>query len=488
MPRYTQARLDYALQVFRDSAPYRNKRGLQAEHLEQHLRKYALRTSTTSLVAERPGLWNDKDDSGDYDPTVTKKRQNEPCPPKARKSKRKIRDIGVDDENKPSAKKAKNSRGWLSGRMQGFTLKITLKLNSPPGKALLESLADKAIGPLDHEGLCDTGEDKPGLWALTGGTFAGTSKSSWSASARRRSMLRPVFEDTGDDEEVNYGGFGLRTRRTSNTNATVSVRKRANIQTSHPCVSAKTNEPKGMIKGNPSNGPGEFENQITIRSPSSEGRDATKWIDTNWAHPMDFKFSAARDPGKICHFCSDYRLSILGYGLKRVEVIVGGDRYIERGGGHREEGKEPTNMCLRCALKRFAIYRCAKHEFVRLSGIREEDFDFQASFDDLGNEDKARRNPVPIHPWCHFCLSPAFHACRARQRYNEIGQPLALEAQAKTGCGILLCTLCLRHVETWGMNRRRLERAIDERCWKVRADMEFLFPGSDLHKAWDVAC
>jgi hypothetical protein len=89
------------------------------------------------------------------------------------------------------------------------------------------------------------------------------------------------------------------------------------------------------------------------------------------------------------------------------------------------------------------------------------------------------------HHWCNFCVSPAFLACVAPQRYDKVGRPVAPGARTENGCGLFLCSACATALEQVGMNRVKLEEQVRSRgSWKARADMEFLFYGSDLHKAY----
>ena len=511
MPRYTHARLAYALQVFRETLPYRNKRNLKAANLEQHLKKCPLHAQAITTVSGRPGLWHDKDDSGDYDPTLAKKLQPEPCP-KARRPKRAKREIDADDGDFRPRKKAKSRRSWLSGRMLGESLEITLKLTSAAGKALLGKLVDEGVCTLEHNDGCDLGDEKPSLWAQGGGSFSKTPGSSLSSAVRRHSILGPDIDDESDDGDLPSCGLGLRTRTIPAKGTSGGVRKPAKCHhcrlsgsrcglkktSTAPCVSCR----KAGVECVPGLSDGSDEKKEKVTSGAShnvpppntsfcaEAYGITKWIDTNWSHPIDFKFSAARDPTKICHFCRDYRWSILGRGgLKRVEVIVeeNGYTYHEMGGGHREDGIEPTNMCIRCALGRFAISRCAKHEFVEV-GKTYERKQLLAALVHLFDPNEPTRDPRAANRWCHFCLSPALHACQARQEYDQLGAPIVLGAPVKSGCGLFLCASCVEHVQELGKDRReRLEGAIKQRRMKVRADMEFLFPGSDLHKAYNIS-
>ena len=90
--------------------------------------------------------------------------------------------------------------------------------------------------------------------------------------------------------------------------------------------------------------------------------------------------------------------------------------------------------------------------------------------------------------WCNFCISPAFYACGAPQQYDKFGRPAPSGARRENGCGLLLCLACADALGQSGMDRMKLEEQVRVRGnWRIRADMEFLFHGSDLHKAYYLA-
>lgn len=502
MPRYTQARLEHALEVFRDSLPYRTKRGFKTDNLEQQFKKYDLRTSATKPVAQRSSIWIDKDDSGDYDPSDSRKRQTDPFLLKGRNNKRKQKELGEDrDHGRPFKKKG---RTWISGRHNGDICKVVLKLTSDAGRMKLQALADAGVPALEADSACNMEDDQPSLWSLGGGSFSSNSRSSLSSVARRRSMFGP---DTGDDE-YNEGlrscGLGLRTRTLPLVQALEVPQASARCT---PCRHAKRKctqrkldigpacsqcrrdgiecsfgAPEIHQKKNAKPFPdAQHHTPSAIPSLSSPCRE-TKWITTSFAHPINFKFSAAQEPTRTCDFCRDYRYGILGCGTaKKVEVIVEGGKVIEEmGGGFRAEGRELSNMCIMCALDRFRIHRCASHEIVPIAGLHPGDFDYQQAFTKF----LTPGTPASVH-WCNFCVSPAFFACGAPQQYDKVGRPVVPGARMEKGCGLFLCPACAIAVKQVGMDRVKLEEEVRSRgSWKVRADMEFLFHGSDLHKAY----
>ena len=527
MPRYTQARLEYALRVFRDSSPYRTKRGFKTDNLEQHLKKYALRTTASMNVAQRSSLWIDKDDSGDYNPSKSKKRQADIGPPKPRNNnKRKEKDLGADRESGGPFKKAKAKpkpkTTWLSGRNRGWDCKILLKLTSVAGKAKLQQLADAGIPPPEVD-------DQPSLWALRGGSFSRSPRSPLTVAARRRSMFGPEPDGDEENEDLQGCGLGLRTRtlpvlevpnvpqksmrcvrcqqarrkcthRKEDIGPSCTQCRRDGLECSFGAPYAQEEKAAQVAPGDQHDSPimtklpqiqqekaeqvapGDHHvSPVAVDSPSS-GCSGTRWITTNFVHPINFKFSVAQDPTKTCDFCRDFRYGIVGCGSPRkVEVIVEGKRIIEEArNGYRAKGKEPSKMCIMCALDRFQICRCGNHEIVPIAGLCSGDFDYRQAFHNFSTPG------VPaFNHWCNICISPAFFACGAPQQYSKVGRRIAQGARMEKGCGLFVCSACAIALDQVGMDRAKLEEQVKMRgSWKVRADMEFLFHGSDLHNAY----
>ena len=137
-------------------------------------------------------------------------------------------------------------------------------------------------------------------------------------------------------------------------------------------------------------------------------------------------------------------------------------------------------MCIMCALHRFQICRCAKHDIVPIAGLCPGDFDYPQAVQNFSTP-----GALAFNHWCNFCISPAFFACGTPQQYNKVGQLVTTGARMEKGCGLFLCPECAAELGKLGMDRDKLAEQIRRRgSWKARADMEFLFHGSDLHKAY----
>ncbi|EXJ95628.1 hypothetical protein A1O1_00750 [Capronia coronata CBS 617.96] len=121
-----------------------------------------------------------------------------------------------------------------------------------------------------------------------------------------------------------------------------------------------------IVLDSPPSSPGNHSSLFSA-PPESAGRLVN--IRTYWAHPIQFKHFPT--PGSSCHFCSDFRYGIYGYGEIAVQVIQYPDTlsYEETGDGHRAKGHEATRMCVNCALNRLYISRCRVHRFKKFAAL-----------------------------------------------------------------------------------------------------------------------
>ncbi|RVX75823.1 hypothetical protein B0A52_00180 [Exophiala mesophila] len=66
-------------------------------------------------------------------------------------------------------------------------------------------------------------------------------------------------------------------------------------------------------------------------------------IRTYWAHPIDFKCIPSKN--EACHFCTDPKYGMFGYGISDTAVLRRtGAVYEEVGNGHRARGREATRI------------------------------------------------------------------------------------------------------------------------------------------------
>lgn len=210
--------------------------------------------------------------------------------------------------------------------------------------------------------------------------------------------------------------------------------------------------------------------------PEGTGAGKVFSIKTHWAHPINFKFVAAKNEGQICHFCADSKYGMFGYGMSETEVIKYPKKpYEETGNGHRARGREATRMCVFCALDRLYISRCTKH-------VMKAPRIYQTANGVAIDGDLPPKKLV--HPTCSMCVSPATFRCFADQKADMFRRPLA--EGAGTGCGLLLCEVCTTNMGTQGRLVRppRSESNNTNGGSLYRADLEFLFLGSLLHESY----
>ena len=514
MPRYDQVRLELALKVFRDSESYRKQKGLEAKNLEALLTstQYTLRSGVKAANTARTILWdakdaNEDDEEDNYEPESRKKRQAPGLATKPSVQKRK-----APDETKNGRQNKKNRRTYQWGRKNGQQSVVKVKLTSDAGKeefrrkvASLPELPAIEKEPCEFTKCWDE-NNKASLIARAGDSVVDRS----SFSSGRKSLLSPDHNDAFGRPSESDHLLGLRSGKKTARKPGVKPRSKVNLQVhvekrcipceqqelmcdldkagapcgrcvksgrGGDCRPYQTPEPGTQLKASTRTSSGCSSSPIMI-----EDELLTKKIWTRFAHPIDFKFIIASNPDRTCDFCANFRYGILGCSLEsiEVEVFVKDGKYQELVGGHVASGELPTTMCLRCSIARLAITRCSQHVMAPIKGLAEETCPYQEIMSDLfGGKDLKSETQ-----WCSFCPHPAFHVCGARQQYNRLGQKLEAGDPPVHGCGLRLCSSCVHRLSTFKMNRDRIAADILDGGYRVRADMDFLFLGSDLHKAW----
>ena len=367
-------------------------------------------------------------------------------------------------------------------------------------------MIDRGVLPWVPKGDPYVEDEQPSIWAQSGGKLSRTPRNYSSLSARRRAIFDA---DVEPDDDLRGRGVSLRTRtiptaimgsderQVAACGSCRHERRRCSLKKppTGPCTYCSkeglecklelSDIEEDIFPSHTVTGADE-ENPIMISSRREGTPGVVTTIQTNWTHPVDYKFNPLADRSKSCHFCEDFRYAIFGCGLINVSVIIPANSvsYEEMGDGHRAEGKEPTRICLFCAFKRLVVCKCPRHEMVDIGGLRETSFNFQDAYTELTASDSMARHQPPSNPWCSLCVSPAFYACGARQTCTKLGVPTVPGDQQRYGCGLLLCGACADAVRSHGMNRTKLREDMEKRKRKVRADIEFLFLGSHLHQAY----
>ncbi|KAK5045929.1 hypothetical protein LTR84_008715 [Exophiala bonariae] len=215
------------------------------------------------------------------------------------------------------------------------------------------------------------------------------------------------------------------------------------------------------------------------------GRQMT--IVTTWAHPINFNHKPT--PTDPCHFCSDFRYGIFGYGELEVGVIKYRDSpsYEELGNGHRSTHDGPTKMCIKCTLSRIYISSCKVHsiiQYARRAKDLEEQYGAQLASADWVPEFPTLK--AGVLRTCSLCHAPAYFRCNADQCRDKVGRVLTGLRGKGVGCGLMLCDRCAPQVQKDGILKRASIDDLDgfDPRRKQRADVDFLFPGSLLHEAF----
>jgi hypothetical protein len=460
---YTEERLKRALDIFRASEPYRKRRGLSGSHLgrllESRSKQYETRSGKSSFAvrATITGSWNDKDESGDYAPTKTKTKtvgktqkqtQNGP--------KRKRGDVSGLDGARASKR---NKTSYKTGRQNGLSLDVTFKFESDAAKARIAELfpaatLDAELNNDDHHiSGGDRGDDSG---KKRSSSFGYDEDSLVPASQAPSSSFCRLLAQSVDDHATKL-------QRTDPIQTTIP-----NKPTHHRLVTASESDPIIIDDSDGSTTEyGGLLNNTEFLSLAAQ----TKIINTNWAHPIDYRCRP-----EACNFCQDFRYSLFGCGAVEIEVLqLEPGVYEEMGGGHREKGMAPTKICLNCSLERIAIAKCPGHGILLIDGCPEEEFDHQSFLNHIAE------SAYPAHPTCSVCIKPAFYACATTQKEDPFG--LAITGKDVSGCGLLLCGDCAGVVASCGLDMEHLEGSA-ESSKMFRADRDFLLPGSDLWQAW----
>jgi hypothetical protein len=453
---YSKERLQRALDVFRASEPYRNRQKLAGSNLEKFLesrsKQYETRSGNTSLALRTTitGTWNDKDESGDYNPRKKK------TVAKAQKfalggSKRKRCDGSACPGNR-AAKKPKAL--YTTGRQKGLSLEVTFKFKSDAAKAKVAELFFTATLGLEiNEEAHLLGKSEEDDMDGSSSLFARHRNPPFPHSQPTSSLCRKLIAKSLEDNHKEYYAEPMqRALDSPPTHDSLPSATKSNpiiIDDSDDCT---TN----------------FDDLDDI-----ERRQAalTTSIETNWAHPIEYRCSP-----EACSFCLDFRYALFGCGVVNIQVIkIKPGVYEEIGGGHRERGIGPTKICLNCSLERLAIAKCPEHEILCIEGYLEEQFDYQSFLS------RTAASPRAEHLTCSVCIKPACYACATRQKEDVCGLPATGEDD--DGCGLLLCRDCAGVVASCGLDMEQLERNSGS-SKRLRADRSFLLPGSDLWQAW----
>ena len=212
-------------------------------------------------------------------------------------------------------------------------------------------------------------------------------------------------------------------------------------------------------------------------------------ITTYWCHPVDYNFQVRTDPLKPnyvavpCHFCHDFRYSVFGCGQRTIEVTRNHDKHT-----YTEVNRtyiDKTRICLKHALMYIRQSKC-QHKVKPLAGVPGipslQPREWKASMTNH-SEDRVLQLKYPC---CSLCPTPAVYGCPSpiSVKYTLRGVEVKVPEQ---NCKYFLCEECKNATRKAGASQSQLVAQIRARGITPRADIDFLFPNSDLHKVYGVA-
>lgn len=343
---YSKARLDHALKVFRRT---------RTTSRATRRRERTIRSSRAPAYQS----WNfsgapDDSDEDEYDPVEDRKRLKAP--------RRKKKD---------ETGKRKLTRNY-----------ITFRLTDSKNRSKLEELA---------HGRNSEGPRKPSSGERTSGGQRDRKET------RDDSELGYKLMDIDDDvDEVRgtlYGGLAQTALRSGRVLQKIENQSEDTIRFDDPGLPDEVNTQHGQ-EAAPRSAPlinrstipigNSFAEPITIDSSDEErsehgsrrpstapqstqrlllasSESAIERFTTSYAHPINFKFFPNKNGTSNCHFCTDWTMGVLGHLPTFIEAVRDPDNptvYQELRDGHRGDGKDPTQMCVKCSLERLLIMRC----------------------------------------------------------------------------------------------------------------------------------
>lgn len=203
--------------------------------------------------------------------------------------------------------------------------------------------------------------------------------------------------------------------------------------------------------------------------PRHASSGATKTIVSRFSHPIQFNAEDATG-SMSCSFCEHTSFQIIGLESKEYDVIDwrDGRGYDEVGGGHREDGVEPTRVCTACTMRRLLIIMCESHKMRLITGLNPETMDVEGAMSSLFSGALRQQDR-----WCSLCPSLASYECEAASSVDLLGH----ECQ---GCGLSLCETCMLNLadnhkgDLQQMLSVLKDEPSDERPLGLRADWSLL--------------
>lgn len=212
------------------------------------------------------------------------------------------------------------------------------------------------------------------------------------------------------------------------------------------------------------------------------------YIRTAFSHPVRFNYQPDPDNRHPCSWCYSPIFGLFGYGMKDVEVIPFDIGYEEINGGHGQDDKDPSKMCVICTFQRLKMIACHSHLMMPLQNTDINILDMvklEQSFGALMQHDESGGRLAKETIWCSICITPAEYSCCV--------------GSTGVGCGLNLCQGCndlltrLTNGTSTGLDKIKILDVLinlwKEDQWKMndesekgdlRADAEFLLSTGEL--------
>ncbi|KAI6813823.1 hypothetical protein KC332_g14487 [Hortaea werneckii] len=195
---------------------------------------------------------------------------------------------------------------------------------------------------------------------------------------------------------------------------------------------------------------------------------ATKTIVSRFSHPIQFNAEDATG-SMSCSFCEHTSFQIIGLEAEEYDVIEwrDGRGYDEIGGGHRDDGVEPTRVCTACTMRRLLIIMCESHKMRLMPGLNPETMDVEGAISSLFSGELRQQDR-----WCSVCPSLASYECEAASSVDLLGHVCQ-------GCGLSLCETCMNLADKHRGDLQQMlsvlkDEPSDERPLGLRADWSLL--------------
>ena len=380
---YTRQRFGYVLKVFRRAKAADERHVPSSPQVDRNLRnKHEFRGQLQLNPPATPGSrWQDENsgsEDDDYDPSAKKSKKK--APEKPTRSKRKAPDAGDGEKTRKKPK----LRGSSPEELNSKVAFISVKMASNKGRELLKSLADAHGTGIDAYRSSGAGRSL---------SDADMDTMAW--ENKQRKQHERTFEDAFNAEIGgidNHGGRALRNRKVpdiavfsktlkdgSNIEEQSGMQAPQNLDDEPPHKASNAAiSTTGLLSPAPTppkEGRRLYQSsrqRSSSRSPiliSDDGQTPSplpptfdKIAVTRWHHPVDFQTRLRTG----CDFCKDCLFGVHGLIARKVQLRKTGTinkRYTECGGATPPtDSHGPTKMCIPCALDRFYISNCHKHE------------------------------------------------------------------------------------------------------------------------------